>query len=103
MKKLILFLFAAVLTTGAFAQTVNKEENKIANKIVDKKEDKHVAGNHLKHLRVTKALQSRREVRAHRRSIHKAGERLEDQGVKHPIHKAKIKAKAIKEAKKGNE
>ena len=103
MKKLILFLLGAVLTTGVFAQTVNKEENKIANKIVDKKGDKHVAGRHLKHLRVKKALRTRREVRAHRRYIHRAGERLEDRGVKHPIHKAKLRAKAIKDAKKGND
>ena len=100
MKKLILFLFAAVLTTGVFAQTVNKEENRIANKIVDKKEDKHVAGRHLKHLRVKKALRTRREVRAHRRSIRRAGDRLEARGVSRPVHKAKLRAKAIKDAKK---
>ncbi len=103
MKKVILFLLGAILTTGVFAQTVKKEETKLTNTIVDKKQDKHVAGNNLKHLRVKRALRNRREVRRHRRYIHKTGEKLEDQGVKHPIHKAKVRAKAIKEANKGKD
>lgn len=104
MKKVILFLFAAVLTTGVFAQTVKKEETKLTNTIVDKKEDEHEAGKNLKHLRVKRALRNRREVRAHRRSIHRMGENLEDRhGVKHPIHHAKLRAKAIKDAKKAKQ
>lgn len=106
MKKVILFLLGAIFTTGVFAQTTpaKKEETKLTKTIVDKKLDKHEAGDNLKHLRMTKALRGRREVRAHRRAIHRMGEHLEEQhGVKHPIHKAKVRAKEIKEEKKGND
>jgi hypothetical protein len=104
MKKAILFLLGAVLTTGVFAQTAKKEETKLTNTIVDKKEDKHVAGGHLKHLRVKKALRTRREVRRHRRTIRRTGNHLKNaHGVHHPVHKAKLRAKAEKDAKKGKE
>ena len=104
MKKVILFLFAAVITTGAFAQTAKKEETNLTNTIVDKKQDKHEAGRNLKHLRVKKALRNRREVRAHKRHIRRMGNHLENQhGVQHPVHKAKLRAKAIKDAKKGKD
>jgi len=104
MKKVILFLLGVALTSGVFAQTAAKEETKLTNSIVDKKADKHVAGRNLKHLRVKKALRNRRVVRADRRHIRRMGNHLENRhGVNHPVHKAKVRAKAMKDAKKGKD
>ena len=94
-------MLGAVLTTGAFAQTKKAETKKLENTIADKKADKHAAGADLKHLRIEKALQRRKEVRAHRRSIRRQGKHLRNQGVKHPIHEAKEIVKADKDAMKG--
>ena len=104
MKKIIFILLSVALSTGAFAQTKAADTKKLENTIADKKADKHVAAHNLKHLRVTKALRGRREVRMHRRSIHRQGENLErNHGVKHPVTEAKEKVKANKDARKGKE
>lgn len=106
MKKItFLLLLGVVLSTGAMAQkkNVKTEQKVLKNTIKDKKEDKHEMGKNLSHLRLKSAMQSRKEVRRHGRSIHKQGERLENRGVKHPIQKAKHQAKADKDRKKGKD
>ena len=106
MKKIAILLFAGVIfSTGAMAQTkdTKTEQRVLKNSIADKKEDKHEAGKDLDHLRVKSALKGRREVRHHRKSIHKQGERLENRGVKEPIEKAKHQAKVEKDVKKGKD
>jgi len=106
MKKIaILFAIGIVLSTGAMAQTkdVKKDQKVLKNTIKDKKEDKHEVGNDLAHLRIKSAVKDRKEVRKHRKSIHKQGESLENRGVKHPIAKAKRQVKAEKDIKKGKD
>ena len=106
MKKITTLFFAGIiLSSSAMAQTkdVKADQKELKNTIEDKKEDKHEAGKDLVHLRVKPALAKRREVRRHRKSIHKQGEHLENHGVKHPIGKAKHEAKADKEMKKAKE
>ena len=102
MKKFAMLLLTGImLSTGAMAQTkdVKEDQKVLKNTIKDKKEDKHEAGKNLANLRVKKALRGRREVRRHRRSIHRQGEHLEAHGVKHPIEKAKHQAKIDKDKK----
>ncbi len=103
MKKItILLLISAMLSTVAVAQShrVNTEQKTLKNTIKDKKEDKHEVGGNLAHLRVRSALRGRREVRRHRRSISRQGERQENRGVQHPIMTAKRQAKTEKDAGK---
>jgi hypothetical protein len=106
MKKIVmLFLVGLIFSTCAIAQTkpVKTQEKDLKNTIVDKKEDKHEAGKDLAHLKVKSAMEKRKEVRRHGRSIHEQGKNLQSEGVKHPIEKAKHQAKAQKELKKGKE
>jgi hypothetical protein len=104
MKKIIFLMLGAALTTGAFAQTTKKEETRnLENKIADKKEDKHEAGKDLENGRIRKAVKGRKEVRSHRRTIHRMGKHLEKaHGVQHPIHKAKVEVKKEKDIRQGN-
>ena len=101
MKKIIILLFlGAVFSTAAIAQTdVKKDEKTLKNTIKDKKEDKHQVGKDLAHLKVKSAIRERKEVRAHRRSIHRQGKHLRRHGIKHPIENAKHKAKVDKDMK----
>ncbi len=103
-KFAMLLFMGSVFATGATAQSKDIKEDKkvLKNTIKDKKEDKHEAGNDLAHLRIKSAIKGRKEVRAHRRSIHKQGEHLERHGVRHPIEKAKHQLKVEKDEKKGN-
>ena len=102
MKKLtFLLLFGLSISAGAMAQTVNKEQKTLKNSIKNKKEDRKEVGEDLGHLRMKAAVRHRKEVRHHRRSIHRQGEHLENRGVIRPIHKAKVQAKKEKEAEKG--
>ena len=104
MKKiaiLVFIVFGFGAATMAQTKDVKNDQRVLKNSIKDKKEDKHEAGSDLAHLRVEKAIQGRKEVRRHRRSIHKQGKHLERHGVKNPIHKAKVQAKAEKDAKNG--
>jgi hypothetical protein len=106
MKKMtILLLMVLLFGTGAMAQktSVKTDQKVLKNSIKDKKEDKHEAGKDLAHLRVKSALKGRKEVRSHRKSIHKQGEHLENRGVKHPITKAKHQVKTEKDVKKGKD
>ena len=106
MKKIaFLILVGIAFSATAMAQTkdIKSDQRHLKNSIKDKKEDKHEAGKDLAHLRIKPALQGRREVRRHRKSIHKQGEHLENHGVKHPIHKAKVQAKAEKDLKNGKD
>ena len=106
MKKfMLLLLLGTVLTTAVSAQSKDVKDDKrvLKNTIVDKKEDRREAGKDVTHLRAKAALRHRREVRRHRKSIHRQGEHLENHGVKHPIRKAKYQAKAEKDARKGRD
>ncbi len=93
-KTIILLLLSAAITTGVSAQTKDekKDEKVLKNKIEDKKEDKHEAGKDLAHLKVKSALKKRREVRRHRKSIHRVAKDLKQDGVKHPMKQAKTEA-----------
>lgn len=102
MKKfIVLLLMSGFISTAVTAQTKvqKKEETVLKNTIKDKKEDKKEVGNDLKKLRVKEALKDRKEVVHHRRSIHRQGEHLENQGVKHPVKTAKDKIKVEKDMK----
>jgi len=104
MKKiLVLFVIGAIFSNAAAAQTkdVKEDQKVLKNTIKDKKEDKHEAGKDLAHLRVKAAVNGRKEVRHHRKSIHKQGRHLKQHGVTHPIEKAKHKAKVDKDIKNG--
>jgi hypothetical protein len=106
MKKIaILLLIGVVVSTGAMAQNndVKTDQKVLKNTVKDKKEDKHQVGTDLAHLRIRSAQRKHREVRHHRRSIHKQGEHLENHGVKHPIRKAKRQAKSERDAKNGKD
>ena len=106
MKKLLVLIIAGFLcSTGLHAQpqTVKKEQKTLKTSIVDKKEDKHEVGNDLSHLRIKDAAQKRREVRRHKKSIHRQGEQLEKRGMKHPVHHAKVQAKKEKDLKNGRD
>ena len=94
------------LTTIAMAQTTEtkvaidkkKTENQLKNTIKEKKEEKKEVGNDLKHLKLDKAIEDRKDVRAVRRVEHKKARHLRKMhGVKNPIHKAE---KEIREEKK---
>lgn len=72
----------------------------LKNTIKDKKTDKHEAGKDLANLRIKKAINGRKEVRKHRKSIRHQGKHLRRHGVKRPVHDAKSKAKVDKDIKK---
>ena len=57
-------------------------------------------GNDLTHAKFKKAVDERKDVRAEKRDIKKDEKRLERQGVKHPVTKAKHKIRAEKEEQK---
>ena len=102
MKKVIIFLLvSALFNTASTAQTkdVKKDQTVLKNTVKDKKEDKHEVGKDLAHLRLKKAVKERKEVKHHRKSIHKQGKHLKNNGVKHPIKTAKDKAKVDKDIK----
>jgi hypothetical protein len=106
-KNLIILLAGIIFSIGAMAQTKDKDvktdEKNLTSSIVDKKEDKHEAGKDLAHLKVKSALEKRKEVEAHKKSIHKQEDHLEAHGAKHPMRKAKYMAKAEKEEAKAKE
>ena len=104
MKKIMMLLLMGTLfITAATAQTkdVKDDQRVLKNTIKDKKEDKHEAGKDLAHLKVKAAIKGRKEVRHHRKSIHRQGQHLKKHGITHPIEKAKHKAKVDKDIKKG--
>lgn len=75
-----------------------KTEKELKNVIKEKKDEKKEAGTELKHLKLDKAIEDRKEVRADRRLEHKKARHLRKvHGVKNPIHKAQ---KEIREEKK---
>ena len=97
-----MLLFAgALFSAGAIAQSTHVKEEKMVlkNTIKDKKEDKHEMGKDLGKLKISKAIEERKEVRHHRWSIRRQGRHLRNKGVKHPIEKAKHEAKVDKDKK----
>jgi hypothetical protein len=105
-KKIFLLLVIGTgISAGAMAQSnsVKTDQRILKNTVADKKEDKHEVGNNLQHLRVKSAMRGHREVKRHRRSIHKQGENLERRGVAHPVEHAKKQVKAEKDMKKGKD
>ncbi|MEP6676615.1 MAG: hypothetical protein ABJA78_15745 [Ferruginibacter sp.] len=102
MKKFIgLLLLAAAFGNAASAQTKDVKRDKVVLKktIEDKKEDKHEAGKDLAHLKVKHAIKKRKEVRRHRRSIHKQAKHLKKHGVARPRIEAQHEAKVDKDKK----
>ena len=100
-KNVILLLMSIVLSTGAMAQTkdVKHDEKVLKNTVADKKEDRQEAGKDITHLKMKAAISERKEVRHHRRSIHRQGKHLERHGIKHPIKKARHEVKVDQDAK----
>ena len=99
----MMLLFAgALFSAGAVAQSKEVKADKVVlkNTIKDKKADKHEMGKDLGKLKISKAIEERKEVRHHRWSIRKQGKHLRNHGVKHPIEKAKHEAKVDKDKKK---
>ena len=93
------------LTTIVMAQTPErklemdkkKTEKELKNVIKEKKDEKKEAGTDLKHLKLDKAIEDRKEVRADRRLEHKKARHLRKvHGAKNPIHKAEKEIRAEK-------
>ena len=105
MKKLLVVLLGVALTSGAMAQTkdVKMEEKQLKNTIKDKKMDKHEAGKDLKNVRMESAKDKRKEVRMHRKTIHREVRHLKNEGVEHPKRDAQRAAKKDKDIRKGKE
>jgi hypothetical protein len=105
MKKVFFLLVGFALTTAVMAQKDKAADTKkLQNTIADKKEDKHEVGKDLEHLRIESAMKKRKEVRAHKKVIHKTARDLkENHGVEHPIKDAKKVVKAKKDAKNGKD
>ena len=105
MKRLFFILVGAALTTGAMAQTPEKKEEiskkksekQLKNAVAEKKEEKHEVANDLKKLKIDKAIDDRKDVRAQRKIIHRRARHLKQaHGSKHPIRKAQKQLKAEK-------
>jgi len=100
-KNVLLVVLGIALSAGAMAQTkdIKKDQKVLKNTVKDKKEDRKEMGKDVTHLRVKAAVNHRKEVRRHKRSIHRQGEHLEAHGVKHPVRKAQHQAHLDKENK----
>ncbi len=108
MKKVLSILLGVALTTSAMAQTpavkaeVNKEKQmeQLEKSVEDKRADRKVMGKDLTHLKISKAVRDRKEVRRHNKAIRKKSRHLRrHHGVKHPVMDVK---KEIKEEEKKN-
>ena len=108
MKKVLSILLGVALTTSAMAQTpavkaeVNKEKEKeqLEKSVEDKRADRKEMGKDLTHLKISKAVKHRKEVRRHNKAIRVKSRHLRrHHGVKHPVMDVK---KEIKEEEKKN-
>lgn len=109
MKKVLSILLGLALTSGAMAQTTpaakaeagkKQGEKQLEKSVEDKRADRKEMGKDLTHLRISKAVKHRKEVRRHNKAIRKGSRHLRrHHGVKHPVMDAK---KEIKEEEKKN-
>lgn len=102
MKKLLLLLLGATLTTVSFAQTTPKkqDERSLRTDIRDKREDNRVVTKDATHLKFKDAKEDHKFVKSDKKDIHRKATRLKRRGVRHPIVRAKHQIHAQDEAKK---
>ena len=109
MKKVLSILLGVALTSVAMAQTTpaakaeggkKQGEEQLEKAVEDKRADRKEMGKDLTHLRISKAVKHRKEVRRHNKAIRKGSRHLRrHHDVKHPVMDAK---KEIKEEEKKN-
>ena len=106
MKKVFVILLGLGLSAAVNAQTPATQEKKKAElkdlqkDVAEKRHEDKKIGKDITHARFRKAVADRKEKRAEKKDIRKDDERLENQGVKHPVARVKHKIKAEKEEKK---
>ena len=93
-------LFSAVLAAQTPVEKKKEEMKDLKKEVVEKREERKEMGKAITHAKFKKAVHERKDVRAGKRDIKKDAARLEKQGVKHPVAKAKHKIRAEKEEKK---
>ena len=105
MKKLLLFLLGATLTTVSFAQTTPKKEDEqhLRTDIRDKREDNQAVTKDVTHLKLKDAKEDHKFVKSDKKDIHRRTTILKRRGVKHPVVRAKHQIHAQDEAKKYKE
>lgn len=95
MKKITLTLLIAFLTAGVFAQTTTPSSDKkqdmkdMRKDIKDVRHDKAVRNRELKNGHPIAAKNETKDIRADKKDIHSDAKDLKQDGVKHPVKRAK--------------
>ena len=92
MKKLLFLILGISLTASVMAQTdpQKKQEMKdLRGDVREKKAASHKVNKDLAHGRLSKATHDHKAVARENRDINRDSRRLKDQGVNHPVTKAK--------------
>ena len=102
MKKVFFFLLGVALTSVAVAQTTEKKEdmNHLKKNIREKREENHEVNKDVTHLNFKQAKADHKDKVAEKRAVRVHADRLKNEGVKHPVAKAKHQIHAQDEAKK---
>jgi hypothetical protein len=102
MKKVFFFLFGLALTSVAVAQTTEKKEEMkhLKKNVREKREENHEVNKDVTHLNFKAAKADHKDKVAEKRAAHTHADRLKNEGVKHPMAKAKHQIHAQDEAKK---
>lgn len=102
MKKLLFVLLGFTLSGAVMAQVPEKkaEMKDLRTDVRNKKDDKHQVNKDLSHARVKKAMKDHKAVAAENKDMRKDSRRLKNQGVEHPIVKAKRQVKVQDDNKK---
>ncbi len=100
MMVLLGVLFSIALTAQTPVEKKKEEMKDLKKDVVEKREERKEMGKAITHAKFKKAVNERKDVRAEKRHIKRDAARLEKQGVKHPVAKAKHKIHAEKEEKK---
>lgn len=92
MKKLLVVLLGLSLTAGAMAQTdpqKKAEMRELRSDVREKKAASHKVNKDITHVRVKKAVHDHKAVARKNKEIRHDSKNLRDQGVSHPVAKAK--------------
>jgi hypothetical protein len=102
MKKVLLFILGAALTTLTYAQTTPKkaEESDLRSDVRAKSEENHAVSKDVTHLKLKDARADHRNVVTTKKVIRRRSAQLKSRGVKHPVARAKHQIHAQDEAKK---
>lgn len=97
MKKLTILLLGVGLSVGAFAQTAHQEKKAemkdLRSDVRAHKAASHKVNRDLAHVRVGKAMKDHAAVHDIKKDERSDARQLKDQGVKHPITKARRQVK----------